>query len=178
MPLLIPQYQLFPGNHLPLRCLFASMEIQNHHSGGIKIRIPGRPPLPDGLLRQEFLLIEEISASSRSWTAREQASDLIQETREIRRLPEQAGKRNGRRFFLPRPSLEWLLIPATLLGLLALWYSRAALWNGLTTLFLEELIIIQAAFTKFLSGQSAYISPRASRSFSSDMIFGYSLSNL
>ena len=36
---------------------------------------------------------------------------------------------------LPWPSLEWLLLPAILLGLLALWYGWAALWNGLTILF-------------------------------------------
>ncbi len=52
----------------------------------------------------------------------------------------QGGKKRERRFSLPkirlpRPSLEWLLVPAVLLGLLALWYSWAALWNGLTALF-------------------------------------------
>lgn len=36
---------------------------------------------------------------------------------------------------LTQPSLEWLLVPVVLLGLLALWYGWAALWNGLTTLF-------------------------------------------
>ena len=36
---------------------------------------------------------------------------------------------------LPRPSPEWLLIPAVLLGLLVLWYGWVALWNCLTTLF-------------------------------------------
>ena len=59
---------------------------------------------------------------------------------EIRRLLEQAGKKRERRFSLPkirlpRPSLEWLLVPAVLLGLLALWYGWATLWNGLTALF-------------------------------------------
>lgn len=74
------------------------------------------------------------------WATQEQMTELIREAREIHRLLEQAGKKRERRFSLPtirlpRPSSEWLLIPAVLVGLLALWYGWAALWNGLTTLF-------------------------------------------
>lgn len=92
------------------------------------------------LLAEQMLLLEEISAKIRPQAVQEQAADLIRETGEIRRLLEQAGKKRERRFSLPkirlpRPSLEWLLVPAVLLGLLALWYSWAALWNGLTALF-------------------------------------------
>lgn len=92
------------------------------------------------LLAEQMLLLEEISAKIRPQAVQEQAAGLIRETGEIRRLLEQAGKKRERRFSLPkirlpRPSLEWLLVPTVLLGLLALWYSWAALWNGLTALF-------------------------------------------
>lgn len=92
------------------------------------------------LLTEQMLLLEEMSAKPSPWTTQEQTAELIQEAREIRRLLEQAGRKKERRFSLPAirlpwPSLEWLLLPAMLLGLLALWYGWAALWNGLTTLF-------------------------------------------
>ena len=92
------------------------------------------------ILAEQMLLLEEISAKPSPWTTKEQTAELIRETKEIHRLLEQAGKKRERRFslpdiHLPRPSLEWLLLPAMLLGLLALWYGWAALWNGLTTLF-------------------------------------------
>ena len=92
------------------------------------------------LLAEQMLLLEEIAARPNPWATQEQMTELIREAREIHRLLEQAGKKRERRFSLPtvrlpRPSLEWLLIPALLLGLLALWYGWAALWNGLTTLF-------------------------------------------
>ena len=92
------------------------------------------------LLTEQMLLLEEMSAKPSPWTTQEQTAELIQEAREIRRLLEQAGRKKERRFSLPAirlpwPSLEWLLLPAILLGLLALWYGWAALWNGLTTLF-------------------------------------------
>jgi len=62
--------------------------------------------------------------------------ELLQETKAIHRLLEQAGKKKERRFSLPHislphPSLTWLIVPAILLGLLVLWYSWAAFWNGL-----------------------------------------------
>lgn len=92
------------------------------------------------LLAEQMLLLEEIAARPKPWATQEQMVELIREAREIHRLLEQAGKKSGRLFSLPtirlpRPSSEWLLIPAVLVGLLALWYSWAALWNGLTTLF-------------------------------------------
>lgn len=92
------------------------------------------------LLTEQMLLLEEMSAKPSPWTTQEQTAELIQEAREIRRLLEQAGRKKERRFSLPAirlpwPSLEWLLLPAILLGLLALWYGWAALWNGLTILF-------------------------------------------
>ena len=92
------------------------------------------------ILAEQMLLLEEISAKPSPWTTKEQTAELIRETKEIHRLLEQAGKKRERRFslpdiHLPRPSLEWLLLPAILLGLLALWYGWDALWNGLTTLF-------------------------------------------
>ena len=92
------------------------------------------------LLAEQMLLLEEIAARPKPWATQEQMTELIREAREIHRLLEQAGKKRERRFSLPtirlpRPSSEWLLIPAVLVGLLALWYGWAALWNGLTTLF-------------------------------------------
>ena len=92
------------------------------------------------LLAEQMLLLEEIAARPNPWATQEQMTELIREAREIHRLLEQAGKKRERRFSLPtirlpRPSPEWLLIPALLLGLLALWYGWATLWNGLTTLF-------------------------------------------
>ena len=92
------------------------------------------------LLAEQMLLLEEIAARPKPWATQEQMVELIREAREIHRLLEQAGKKRERRFSLPtirlpRPSSEWLLIPAVLVGLLALWYGWAALWNGLTTLF-------------------------------------------
>lgn len=93
------------------------------------------------LLTEQMLLLEEMSAKPSPWTTQEQTAELIREAKEIRRLLEQAGRKKERRFSLPairlpRPSLEWLLVPVVLLGLLALWYGWAALWNGLTALFL------------------------------------------
>lgn len=92
------------------------------------------------ILAEQMLLLEEISAKPSPWTTKEQTAELIRETKEIHCLLERAGKKRERRFslpdiHLPRPSLEWLLLPAVLLGLLALWYGWAALWNGLMTLF-------------------------------------------
>lgn len=92
------------------------------------------------ILAEQMLLLEEMSAKPSPWTTQERIAELIQEAKEIRRLLEQAGRKKERRFSLPAirlpwPSLEWLLLPAMLLGLLALWYGWAALWNGLTTLF-------------------------------------------
>ena len=93
------------------------------------------------ILAEQMLLLEEISAKPSPWTTKEQTAELIRETKEIHRLLEQAGKKRERRFslpdiHLPRPSLEWLLLPAVLLGLLALWYGLATLWNGLVALSL------------------------------------------
>ena len=92
------------------------------------------------LLAEQILLLEEISARPRSWTTQEQTAELIREMKAIHQLAEQAGKKKGRHFslpklYLPRPSLEWLLVPAVLLGLLALWYGWAALSNGLQVMF-------------------------------------------
>ena len=92
------------------------------------------------ILAEQMLLLEEISAKPSPWTTKEQTAELIRETKEIHRLLEQAGKKRERRFslpdiHLPRPSLEWLLLPAMLLGLLALWYGWAALSNGLQVMF-------------------------------------------
>lgn len=91
------------------------------------------------LLAEQMLLLEEISAKPSPWTTQEQTAELVRETREIHCLLEQAGKKRERRFSLPtvrlpRPSLEWFLLLMVLLGLLALWYSWAALWSGLGTL--------------------------------------------
>lgn len=91
-------------------------------------------------MTEQVLLLEEWSTKPSPWATQEQTAELIREAKEIRRLAEQAGKKNERRFSLPairlpRISLEWLLVPVVLLGLLALWYGWAALWNGLTTLF-------------------------------------------
>ena len=93
------------------------------------------------IMTEQVLLLEEWSTKPSPWATQEQTAELIREAKEMRRLLEQAGKKNERRFSLPAirlpwPSLEWLLLPAVLLGLLVLWYGWAMLWNGLTTLFL------------------------------------------
>ena len=88
------------------------------------------------LMAEQILLLEGISARPRPWATQEQTAELIREMKAIRQLAEQAGKKKERHFslpklYLPRPSLEWLLVPAVLLGLLALWYGWATLSNGL-----------------------------------------------
>ena len=85
-------------------------------------------------------LLEGISSRPRPWATQEQTAELIREMKAIRQLAEQAGKKKGRHFslprlHLPRPSLEWLLVPAVLLGSLALWYGWATLSNGLQVVF-------------------------------------------
>ena len=77
------------------------------------------------LLSEQLLLLEEMSARLSSWVTKEQSAELIREAKEIRRLLEQAGKKRERCFSLPvirlpRPLLEWLLLPAALAGLLVL----------------------------------------------------------
>lgn len=57
---------------------------------------------------------------------------------------ELAGKRNERRISLPRvslprPRLAWLWAIPISLGLLAIWYSGAAIWNNLLSPFLQLL---------------------------------------
>lgn len=88
------------------------------------------------LLAEQTILLSEVAAAPRPWATREQLEELIREMKAIRCLAEQAGKKKERRFslprlYLPQPSLEWLLVPVALLGLLALWYGWAALSNGL-----------------------------------------------
>ena len=92
------------------------------------------------LLAEQMLLLEQIAAQPKSWETQEQTAELIREAKVIRSLLEQAGKKREPHFSLPtirlpRLSVEWLLLPTVLVGLLALWYGWAALWNGLTTLF-------------------------------------------
>ena len=92
------------------------------------------------LLAEQMLLLEQIAAQPKSWETQEQTAELIREAKVIRSLLEQAGRKREQRFSLPtirlpRLSVEWLLLPTVLVGLLALWYGWAALWNGLTTLF-------------------------------------------
>lgn len=88
------------------------------------------------LLAEQILLLEGISARPRPWATQEQTAELIREAKAIHQLTEQAGKKKERHFslpklYLPRPSPEWLLVPAVLLGLLALWYGWATLSSGL-----------------------------------------------
>lgn len=88
------------------------------------------------LLTEQMLLLEEIAARPSLWTTREQTVELLREVKEVRRLLEQTGKERARRcslpkLRLPRFSPEWLLLPAVLLGLLALWYGGTTLWRGL-----------------------------------------------
>ena len=81
--------------------------------------------LTAALTAMRDLLLEEMSARLSSWVTKEQSAELIREAKEIRRLLEQAGKKRERCFSLPvirlpRPLLEWLLLPAALAGLLVL----------------------------------------------------------
>ncbi len=91
------------------------------------------------LLAEQNMTLEEISRRPYLGPAREQLSELLQETKAIHGLLEQTGKKKERRFSmppisLPRPTWTWLTVPALLLGLLALWYGWAAFWNGLAAL--------------------------------------------
>ena len=92
------------------------------------------------LMAEQLLLLKEITARPRPWATQEQVAELIREAKAIRQLAEQAGKKKERHFslprlHLPRPSPEWLLVPAVLLGSLALWYGWATLSNGLQVVF-------------------------------------------
>lgn len=111
-----------------------------------------RCPMPEAMTRLEqrienleLLMRTQVDLMRQSMGAKtlclnqEQMRQIQEPLRKIAELLEQAGKKRERRFSLtsirlPRPTLGWLLIPAALLGLLALWYSWAALWNGLGTL--------------------------------------------
>mgnify|MGYP001067456091 CR=1 FL=1 len=88
---------------------------------------------------ERALSLEELAGRSYRGPTPEQITDLLQEAKAIHRLLEQAGKKKERyfslpRFHLPQPTWEWLILPAILLGLELLWYSWAALWNGLAGL--------------------------------------------
>ena len=88
------------------------------------------------LLAEQTVILEEISSQPHPWATRDQMTELLREVKEVRQLMETAKERKRLRVSLPalrlpRPSLEWLLIPAVLLGLLALWYGWTALWNGI-----------------------------------------------
>ena len=91
------------------------------------------------LLVEQKLTLEELVSRSHPGPTREQIKELLQETKEIRRLLEQAGKRKESRFSLPRvqlprPTWIWLAVPAILLGFWVLWYSSVVLWSGLAGL--------------------------------------------
>lgn len=91
------------------------------------------------LLVEQNLTLEELAGRSYRGPTTEQITDLLQEAKAIHRLLEQAGKKKERhfslpRFHLPQPTWEWLILPTILLGLGLLWYSWAALWNGLAGL--------------------------------------------
>ena len=88
---------------------------------------------------EQMLLLNELAAKPRPWTTSGQTAEILAEMKAIRRLLEQAGKKKERCFSLPKfrlpcPTLTWLIIPAVLLGLLAMCYGWAALSNGLETL--------------------------------------------
>lgn len=91
------------------------------------------------LLAEQNLTLEDLSRRSYPGPTPKQITELLQEMKAIHRLLEQAGKKKERRFSLPRfqlpqPTWTWLVVPAALLGLWALWYGWAAFWNGLATL--------------------------------------------
>lgn len=91
------------------------------------------------LLAEQNLTLEELAGRSYRGPTPEQITDLLQEAKAIHRSLEQAGKKKERHFSLPRlhlpqPTWEWLILPVILLGLGLLWYSWAALWNGLAGL--------------------------------------------
>lgn len=112
-----------------------------------------RCPMPEALDRLERrlenlerLMRAQVDLTRQSMEAKtlclnqEQMRQIQEPLRKIVELLGQAGKKRERRFSLPsirlpRPTLGWLLLPAALLGLLTLWYSWAALWSGLGTLF-------------------------------------------
>lgn len=91
------------------------------------------------LLAEQNLTLEDLYRRPYPGPTPGQITELLQEMKAIHRLLEQAGKKKEYRFslphiHLPRPTLAWLIVPAILLGLLALWYGWAAFWNGLATM--------------------------------------------
>ena len=92
------------------------------------------------IMTEQMLLLEEISAKPNPWTTGEQTEELLREVKEVRRLMEHSREKKRPRVSmaairLPRPSPEWLLVPAILLGLLALWHGGIAFWSGLRMFF-------------------------------------------
>lgn len=92
------------------------------------------------IMTEQMLLLEEISAKPNPWTTGEQTEELLREVKRVRRLMEQSREKKRPRVSmaalrLPRPSLEWLLVPMFLLGLLTLWYGGTTLWSGLEMFF-------------------------------------------
>ena len=91
------------------------------------------------LLVEQKLTLEDLVSQSHLGPTREQMKELLQETKEIHRLLEQAGKKREHHFSLPRlqlpqPTWTWLAIPVILLGLWVLCYSLGTLWSGLAGL--------------------------------------------
>ena len=88
------------------------------------------------LLAEQNLTLEELAGRTYRGPTQEQVTDLLQETKAIRSLLEQAGKKKERRFLLPhislpRPSWAWLAVPAILVGLAVLWYSSVTILRAL-----------------------------------------------
>ena len=88
------------------------------------------------LLAEQNLTLEELAGRTYRGPTQEQVTDLLQETKAIRSLLEQAGKKKERRFSLPhislpRPSWAWLALPAILVGLAVLWYSSVTILRAL-----------------------------------------------
>ena len=94
---------------------------------------------PLKILVEQKLTLEELASQSYPGPTQGQLKDLLQETKEIHRLLEQAGKKREHHFSLPRlqlpqPTWIWLAVPAILLGLWVLCCSLGVLWSGLTGL--------------------------------------------
>lgn len=109
---------------------------ERHPTGAEWLELSAALEAMGQLLVEQKLTLEALDSRSYPGPTQGQIKDLLQETKEIRHLLEQAGKKKEHRFSLPRfqlprPTWAWLAVPAVLLGLWVLWYCSVTILNAL-----------------------------------------------